>query len=227
MPVYSFAKDVRIIEAIDKYLRDSFEGFTGVSYNGVTLEVYTNYELGQGDLDTLATLVTDYTDPEYFLVLSSTNSKPLSSSFTQDPNQTIIDGDSVMQTFIYNGNTLGNDGEILDGIKTIFEYNVDNLQNFINITSASLCFDIHNLTLDTVVMSRTVDLGSIATDWHNLAVSGATHGSTRYRTELFSGLMNESPGYDCMWQFRGCVQPDSTFDFRVNSYQELFYNKIQ
>jgi hypothetical protein len=193
----------------------------------MNLTVFSTSELTTEQQTQLETLINDYVDPEYYLHLSRTNTLPLFSSWTSDPNQTKVGDKSVMQTYIYDGNSVGQDpAEILDAVKSIFEYRVDNVQHFANTTEGNVYFEIYDVTRDRVISTRTIPLGSIAQSWNQLAQTGYTGGSTLYRTELFQGMMNASPGYDCIWQFRGDVTPPEIFDFRVNSYQELYYNKL-
>lgn len=226
---YNFTKEITIPTAIDDYLRKSnIPGYNGCGYQddgSFLLTVNTSTELSTDDQTRLTDLINAYVNPPYFLMLSRTNAVPLHSHFTLD-DPDVIDGKTVLQTYIYNGNTTADSGEVLDGIKTVVEYKVNNVQTWVNNTTGSLSFEIYDISRNITITSRDIELGSIAQQWNQLAQTGSTEGSTLFRTELFTGMMNVSPGYDCVWQMKGKVDPPDTFDFRVNSYQELFYNKL-
>ncbi len=213
---------------LDIYLRQfNIRGYDGCMYDegSFLITVPTSEELTTEEQEQLNNIINDYVDPPYYLQLTRTNSVPLYSEFTNKSGQNVVNGNTVMQTYIFNGNAANENSEYIDCIKTIFEYRVDNVQNFANTTAGSIYFEIYDITRNQLILSRDINLGSIATEWNALAQTGSTEGSTMYRSEQFYGLMNMSPGYDCIWQMRGNVDPPDAFDFKINSYQELYYNK--
>lgn len=234
MSSYTFNKQINLFAAFDDYMhKNNAPLYDSSSYDGGSqvVTINTTAALSQDQQDALAVLVNNYFDPPYFMDFSRTQAYTLHSHWTQETDQALTaDGKTIMQTIIYSGNVDGsnvaNPNEYLDAFKTVFEYNTPNVQNYANITSCNLEFEIFDVTRNVTIMSREVDITPIASQWNALAQTGSTSASTIYRTEYFNGLMNKSPGYDCIWNFNGRPCEVGRFDFRINAYQEIYYNKI-
>ena len=133
----------------------------------------------------------------------------------------IIDDKIILQTFIFSNNNDNRNNTTINSVKTIIEYTTDNVQNFTSITTGSLYLDLFDVTRNYLLSNITLDLD--LSPWNTLSASGSTQGSTLYTSIMFDGLYNNSPNYDCIWQFR-CTKLDTTpFDCRLNGLQYLFY----
>lgn len=211
------------VGACDQYIRkniDWISNFQGVSSNPLT--IYTEIPLTEIQLSDLTTLLNGYTDPEIYLSFDHVDTLTLNSKFNNDPDNIIIDGKNVIQTFIYSTQNISIP-TVLDGMKTIVEYHCPNVQNYLNTTSGNISIEIYDLSRNLSISTQTINLNEIAVSWNNLAQTGSTEGNTVYRSILFTGLMNKSPNYDVALQLRGSTS-DSNCKFRCNSLQYLYYN---
>lgn len=197
-------------------------------YNGCyitddQLTIQTIEPLSVEQLNSTTSLIVDYVEPAYDLSLSTTESLALQSDYTNNPNLVIIDNKSVVQTLIFTNRN--NEGDVLDGCKTVLEYNTNNLQNFINTTSGSLEFEIYDITRNVSISLMTIDISDIISSWNVLAQTGSTSdNNTVYKSHMFSGLLNKTTNYDCIFQFRmKTSSPD--FYVRMNGLQWIFYQK--
>jgi hypothetical protein len=186
------------------------------------LLIYADIQLTEIQLSNLTTIVNNYTDPAVYLAFDHVDTLTLNSKFNDDNDNVIIDNKNVIQTFIYSTQNISTP-TVLDGLKTVIEYNCPNVQNYVNTTSGNISIEIYDITRNTSISSKTVDLNEIAQSWNTLAQTGSTQGSTIYRTILFTGLINKSPNYDVVLQLRGSTS-DSNSKFRCNSLQYLYYN---
>lgn len=169
----------------------------------------------------MALLVNDYVDPSVFLQFHHTETIALHSHFTKDTDISSSDDLSIIQTLIFSANKC-NGGDVLDTAKTVVEYYCPNPQLFTE-TSGSIILELYDITRDVIISSQTIDLEEIATNWNTLAASGSTSPNTMYKSFSFTGLMNKTPSYDCIWQFRG-VASHASFTFRINGLQYIYYD---
>lgn len=209
--------------ALDKLIRSNISW--GMDFNGVStdpLVVYFSRELTIEEDEELHQIVENYTDPAIFLVYDHSNTLSMYSHYTNDDANIKTDGKCVLQTFIYN-NPSANNGLVLDSVKTIVEYACPNVQNFLNTTSGNISLSIVDITRNVVIFDLTKELDTIALEWNSMAATGSTESNTVFKSVQFDGLMNKTPNYDVIWQFRGNTSND-TFTYRCNSLQYLFYN---
>lgn len=224
MSSYSFPDVVcGKVEACDQYIRkhiDWVSNFQGVSTDPLTIN--SEIPLTEIQLSDLTTILNAYTDPEIFLSFDHVDTLTLNSKFNNDLDNIIINGQNVIQTFIYSTQNISIP-TVLDGLKTIVEYHCPNVQNYVNTTSGNISIEIYDISRNISIASKTIDLNEIAINWNNLAQNGSTGESTIYRTILFTGLMNKSPNYDVVLQLRG-ASSDSNCEFKCNSLQYIYYN---
>jgi hypothetical protein len=221
----TMTKPIYLPDAFSVYMTTNFPSFTGYSLNGTVMTINTRDTLTDAQLATLNTLLNDYVDPPSYMNFSNSVSFPLHSNFTSESDLTEIDGFLVLQTFIYQNPVQSLDPSIvLDGLKTVIEYNTPNVQNYVNSTSGSVTVQLYDITRNVQIASSQVDIGteSIATEWNALAQTGSTAGNTVYKSHQFSGLMNRSTGYDCVWQLRATTS-EPHFNVRFNGLQYLYY----
>lgn len=233
MSSYNFTKTIGILDAFVKYLTDNKAPYyTSFNYSKPNLTINTSQALLNTELFTLTSLVTNYTDPAYFLTFANTISMPLLSPYTNDASllpSSIVGGinSKILQTFIFtNQNTTD---QFLDGIKTVFEFTTPNVQNFINNTTGNITFQVYDNTRNYVILSQNIDISNVLTHWNTLASTGSTIASTCFQSGYFNGLMPQTTNYDCIWQLRmntsDEVNNNSNYYVRINGLQYLFYNK--
>lgn len=223
MSTYTFTKNISLLTAFQKYMKSSNAPlFNGCEFTGDQLTLQTTGVLSEEQLNTITSLVTDYVEPAYDLNLSKTESIALHSHYINEPNLVTINGRSIVQTIIFSNRN--NEDNVLDSMKTVFEYNAPNLQSFLNVTSGSVQFEIFDISRNYQVCLQTLDISQILSDWNTLAQTGATGGNTIYKSFMCDGLMNQTTNYDCIYQFRmSTSNPD--LNLRMNGLQWLFYQK--
>ena len=225
MNVYKFTKSIHLLNAFNNYLKTNFSEYDGYGYEEPIVTVLTKTELSQELLGTLTALVNDYTDPEYYLNFSRSESMALLSPYTGSEDVHLdTDGRSCLQTIIMT-KVDDDQVELLDGIKTIFEYHTENVQNFIDTTSGSLITGIFDITRNWCIIHKEIDISDICTQFNSIAQTGSTEGSSIFQSYLFEGLHDKITNYDCIWQFRACSFDNTKMKIRMNGMQKLFYNK--
>lgn len=223
MSTYTFTKNISLLTAFQKYMKSrNAPLFNGCAFTGDQLTLQTTGVLSEEQLNTITSLVTDYVEPAYDLNLSNTESIALHSHYTNDPDLVTINGRSIVQTMIFSNRN--NENNVLDSMKTVFEYNAPNLQSFLNVTSGSVQFEIFDISRNYQVCLQTVDISQIISDWNTLAQTGATGGNTIYKSFMCDGLMNQTTNYDCIYQFRMSTS-NLDLNLRMNGLQWLFYQK--
>lgn len=209
--------------ALDNYIRKNVSwsaDFKGLNQDPITVSV--SRALTQTELADLTTLIGSYTDPAFFLVLDHTESLALHSHYTKDIDNIMIDNKNILQTFVFTNRN--SDYLVLDSCKTIVEYTCPNVQNFVNTTSGNINVEIYDITRNVSISNKDIDISPIAIQWNLLAQTGSTSGSTIFSSTTFDGLMNKTTGYDVVFQLRSSVSAPSSFDFRLNGLQYLFYS---
>lgn len=222
MSSYTFTKAIIIFTAFDNYLSthlDSSYQYDGSSYSDGIVAVNTLIELTSEQNDALTTLVNDYVDPPYYLKLDHTTICNLTSI-----NYAIDDTPVTFQTFIATNSDTSD--IYLGSIKSVFEYHCDNVADFTNITSGSIDFLVKDITRNVDIISTTVNIDNIISQWNTLANSGSTTGSTIYKCGFFGGLLNKTPNYDTIWQLSGQVPNFQPFQYKINGIQYLYYEKL-
>lgn len=222
---YPFTKSLSLLDAFQNYMKtNNAPLYEGCELTGTDLIVKTSGTLSEEQLATVTTLVTDYVEPPYYLSFSRTESLALHSHYTSDSDLVQADGRSVVQTLIFTNRNQEIEGQVLNCIKTVLEYNTPNLQNFVNTTSGSIAFEIFDITRNVQICLNELDISEIATGWNTLAQTGSTSGNTVYKSHMCGGLADKTTDYDCVYQFRlSTSHPD--FNCRMNGLQYLFYNK--
>lgn len=224
MSVYTYTKTIAKPLAFEAYLKkniDWVDAYQGFSQSGEQIYIQSSYALSDDQVAQLDTLVADYVDPPYWLVFDHTVTMPMMSPYTGDPQNTIVNEQDVLQTFIFtNQNT---PTLVLDAIKTVVEYNTDNVGNFIDVSNAFVTFNISDCTRMVDIANTVVPLGAINDDWTQQALNGNTNQSIMFKSTMFDGLMNKPPNYDCIWQIRCEPSHSNFFRCRINSLQYLFY----
>jgi hypothetical protein len=226
MSSYNFTKEISILLAFDNYMKyNNSPLYDGSNLSGFNLNVLTTSELNSEQIVIMNQLVNEYIEAPYYLDLTRTESTTLHSHYTSDSDLVQSNNKSVVQTLIFN-NINEDSGDLLNCVKTVLEYNTPNLQNFINITSGSIDFEIYDITRDYLIFSDTIDISSITNNWNTLAQTGSTSGNnTVYKSFMCTGLLDKTTDYDCIWQFRMATSSPN-FNARMNGLQYLFYNKI-
>lgn len=198
--------------------------FNGCELTGDQLTIQTTEPLSEEQISTTTSLVTNYVEPPYDLNLSHTESIALHSHYTSDPDLVIINDRSVVQTMIFTNRNNQDSSVVLNSMKTVFEYNSQNVQSFLNVTTGSVQFEIFDISRNYQLCLETLDISDIVSDWNTLAQTGSTSGNTVYRSFMCDGLMNKTTNYDCIYQFRmSTSSPD--FNLRMNGLQWIFYTK--
>jgi len=220
----TLTKQIYLPDAFSVYMTTNFPLFVGYALSGTVMTVNTSATLTNEQLATMTTLINGYVDPPYYLNYSNSVSLPLHSHYTSEEDLVQIDGLSVLQTFIFQGSD-PNDTTILDGLKTIVEYNTPNVQNFVNTTSGNFTLQLFDITRNAQIAESVIDIGTegITTQWNELAQSGSTVGNTIYKSHQMFGLMNRSTSYDCIWQLRASTS-EPYFNVKINALQYLFYD---
>jgi len=215
------------VAACDAYVRANINWvshFQGIST--VPLTVYSDIPLTEPQLAALTILMNAYVDPAVFLVFDHVDTFPLHSEFTNDTENSISNGNVVLQTFIFSSINISNN-VVLDSLKTVVEYKCPNVQNFLNITSGNSLqtgISIKDITRNVLIASQNININDIVTVWNNLANTGVTGGNTQYKSIQYTGLMNKNPGYDCIWQLYTPYPVDPNFVFRCHGLQYLYYS---
>jgi hypothetical protein len=163
---------------------------------------------------------------KFFLVFDHVETFPLHSHFTNDPDNSVSNGNVTLQTFIFSSNNLSNN-VVLDSLKTIVEYKCPNVQDFLNITSGNSLqtgLSIEDLTRNVTISSQNIDINDIVVIWNNLANSGVTGGNIQYKSIQYTGLINKNLGHDCIWQLSSPDPIVPNFTFRCHSLQYQYYN---
>jgi hypothetical protein len=127
---YIYTKQIQIKAAFDNYLRNNVQYYDGMTCQSDQLTIITTQELTEEQQTQLTILINNYVDPSYFLELSRTQALPLVSIWADSQNELALNGNTILQTYIFTGNNNESDNEVLDGIKTIIEYRRCNLQLF-------------------------------------------------------------------------------------------------
>lgn len=207
---YSFAKTVEKLYALQALLDTSFPVPTSLNASGNELDVVASQPLTSSQAAQLATLVNNYTDPAVFLQLNTTQTMPSTSASTSSAQATPV------MTFIFtNQNSIET---VLDGIKTVIQVSSTIPESITGSVQATVA--IHDITRNLQVATQTVDVTSIITNWQQTAQTGP---ATGYTTAQFSGIMNQSASYDCIWQFQLSVTNPSV-TVSLNSLQYLLYD---
>jgi len=211
--------------ACDQYLRNNLPGSCVNNYQGLSTSptiIEFNRSLTFDEINDLNILMSNYIDPDIFLVLDHTETVALNSNFSNELNNTIIDDKCVFQTIIFKNQN--NNSLILDSMKTVIEYNCPNVQNYLNTTSGNISLEIYDITRNYSIGSISLDLNEIGVHWNTLANENNTSGNIIYRSFQFTELGNICPDYDIILQLRG-TQSDSNFDYRLHSLQYLYYTE--
>jgi hypothetical protein len=222
MPSYQFTKTVNKAEAFNIYLQENFPVNLVVNIEGTNVTCVSVDALTSEQETLLTTLITDYVDPEVFLQFSHTES--LSGVSEKSNQQTPRD----VQAYIFPSTTNITDGTVLDALKTIVKvqcYNVETLLNTPALTTGSVTINVHDDTRNMDIGSETVNFDDVVSGWHTAATNGLTGEVVANKTVMFTGLINSSTNYDCIWSFR-ISTTDSRFYGRLNGLQQLFYNPL-
>lgn len=221
--------------ACDAYIRANINNPNNSDLNWVShfqgistapLTVYTDIPLTESQLAALTVLINAYVDPAVFLVFDHVDTFPLHSHFTNDRDNTIYNGNVILQTFIFSANN-NSDNIILDSLKTVIEYDCTNVQDFLNITSGNTLqtgLSINDITRNVTIASQDINIDDVVSVWHDLAVAGSTSGNIQYKSIQYTGLMNKNAGYDCIWQLSTPSPIETSFTFRCHSFQYIYYN---
>ena len=149
------------VSACDAYVRNNINWvshFQGIST--VPLTVYSDIPLTEPQLAALTILMNAYVDPAVFLVFDHVDTFPLHSEFTNDTENSISNGNVVLQTFIFSSNNIANN-VVLDSLKTVVEYKCPNVQNFLNITSGNSLqtnISIKDITRNVLIASQNINI---------------------------------------------------------------------
>lgn len=226
MSEYAFVKNLTLFNAFEKYMTTNDAPlFNGFEITGNNLIIKTSDILSEEQINTLTNLVIDYVEPPYDLNFDHTESLALYSLYTNDANLVQVNDRSIVQTLIFTNRNNEGSGNVLDCVKTVLEYNTPNVQNFLNVTTGSIEFEIYDITRNYQILLDTIDISSIVSDWNALAETGSTSGNnTVFKSHMCCGLMDKTTDYDCIYQFRiKTSNPD--FYVRMNGLQWIFYNK--
>ena len=207
---YSFAKSVVKLYALQALLNTSFPVPATLNATETEVDVVTSQPLTSSQAAQLATLVNNYTDPAVFLQLNTTQTMPSTSASTNSAQATPV------MTFIFsNQNSFE---QALDGIKTVIQVSSTTPQTITG--SVQVTVTIFDITRNIQVATQTVDVTSIITNWQKTAQTGP---ATGYTTAQYSGIMNQSASYDCIWQFQLSVTNPSV-TVNLNGLQYLLYD---
>jgi hypothetical protein len=222
---YPFTKTVTKADAFDAYLKQYISwlsDYQGASTTDVQVIIFVDRQLTTQEQTDLQTLIDNYTDPAVWLTFDHVETMALHSHFTDDVDNLIIDGQDVLQTYIFcNRNT---PQTVLDSMKTIVEYKCADVSAFANNTTGNITLSLYDISRDVEILSGNIELAEIGTRWNTLAQQGNVTSDTVFRSVQFYGLMNTVPNYDCVWQIRGSTEPPGTFTYRINGLQYIFYN---
>jgi len=222
MPSYTFTKTVNKPEAFNFYLDEHFPVALEISIEGTTVTCVSVDALSTENQTLLTTLVTDYVDPEVFLQFSHTES--LSGVSEKSNLQTPRD----VQAYIFPSTTNITDGTVLDSLKSIVKlqcYNVETLLNTPALTTGSVTVEVHDDTRNMAIASETVNFDDVISGWNTDATNGLTGEVVANKTVMFTGLINKSTTFDCIWSFR-ISTTDARLYGRLNGLQQLFYNPL-
>lgn len=207
---YSFAKSVQKLYALQALLNSSFPVPATLNSTDTEVDVIASQPLTSDQAAQLATLINNYTDPAVFLQLNTTQTMPSSSSSTNSAVAVPV------MTFIFTNQTTFD--LALDGIKTILQVSAATPQSITGSVQATIT--IFDITRNIQVATQSVDVTNLITGWQQTNPIGA---ATGYMTALFTGIMNKSASYDCIWQFQLSVNnPGVTVN--LNALQYLLYD---
>ena len=208
---YSFAKSIQKTYALQALLNSSFPVSTSLTVTENEVEVDTSQPLTSSQAAQLATIVNNYTDPAVFLQLNSTQTMPSSSVSTSSSTLTPV------MTFIFTNQTTFD--QALDGIKTIIQVSSTDPQQVLT-SPVQVTISIFDITRNIQVASQVVDVTSIVTNWQQTNQTGT---ATGFMTAQFTGIMNKTATYDCIWQFQLAVT-DPSVSVNLNALQYLLYD---
>ncbi|CAK0766869.1 hypothetical protein CVIRNUC_003402 [Coccomyxa viridis] len=208
---YSFAKSIQKTYALQALLNSSFPVSTSLNVTDNEVDVETSQPLTSSQAAQLATIINNYTDPAVFLQLNSTQTMPSSSVSTSSSTLTPV------MTFIFTNQTTFD--QALDGIKTIIQVSSANPQTVVT-SPVLVTINIFDITRNIQVASQVVDMTSVVTNWQQTVQTGP---ATGFMTAQFTGIMNKTASYDCIWQFQLSVT-DPNVSVNLNALQYLLYD---
>jgi hypothetical protein len=227
---YNFPKsDIQKIQAFEFYIKSNISwvnDYLGLSYSENVVTIFVSRTLTTEEVSALDTLIVNYVDPDQFLIFDHSESCPMKSEWTNDPDAEIINGKTLVETLILNNIAGGSEDDVLDSFKTIVEYYIPNVSLLGTGSTASINIEIFDITRNYLISNTNVELGSIQNTWATLAESGSTAPNTQFRSTMICGLNKKLCNHDCVWQLRCSTTPNNIFDIRLNSLQYLFYKII-
>jgi len=216
MSQYSFTKsDVQKPYALIDALQNTGL-YAWLTYESPALVVGTTHELTNEELASLTSVIDNYTDPEIFLMLSSTIPDTLRSITTNSPTPEVVQG------FIYS-NTF-NDIGTFNAIKSVLEYQTNDVQNFIDFSgSCFVTYEIKCYTRNLVICSYQLDITDVCESWKTMAENNETGPKLVYKTFMVEGLRNLVADYDCIWNYIISVS-NPNVNVTIHAKQMLYYN---
>jgi hypothetical protein len=215
-----FLPNIKKFGAFADYMARSsslYAGFSTSDESG-TVHIYTKHALTAEETTAFAVIVNAYTDPAYWLSLARRESSALRSEMTAATSL------EVVSTFIMAPNDI-DDLSRLDSLKTIIEYNVSNVESYVDwdessTNTATIC--VYDLTRNAMINHQILDTNPILLVFKNQAVSGATGSATQYKSHQVYGLHDYIPDYDCIWHFKVASSPVG-LNIRLNGLERIYY----
>lgn len=217
MVEYIFSKPgVAKVYALEASLKTT-PSYSYFSYTDPELLIGTTQPLTDTQYTQLETLINNYTDPAVFLVLNSTVPDTIRSSPTNSQSPEIV------QSFIFTNTNMYGSGTF-NSIKTVLEYSTQDVTQWANFSgNLTVQFQLHDYTRDKSICMNTINVTDIANSWKQMATSGATGPRKVFRSFQVDGLRNNSPNYDCLWNYILSVS-DPKLTVTIQSKQMLYYD---
>lgn len=223
MPDVSLIRNVHgvtKVTALDNYIRDKLPFFIGLVWaeGNPVVEFVFNRELTAEELALFESLVTSYTDPEFWFTLAKRESMPLSTKPTSSTTP------YELTTFIMTPGDV--DSARLECFKTILEFRTSRVEDFVDFDESSVNtghIRLYCATRHVTVAEETIDITPVLAQWKAMAVSGQTGHADTLKTLQIYGLYEKTPAsYDCVWKFLAWVS-NPAVEMSMNGLEKIYY----
>jgi hypothetical protein len=189
--------------------------YVSFDYSEPNLTISCSTTLTTDQLNTLNTLITNYTDPSVFISFDHATVDNTLSDFSNSLTPLMV------KSSIFTSTNTSNQSIPVDSIKCLLEIKTDALSN-ISGTSGSITLEIYDFTRKVDIVSQTLDISDVISSWK-------TNGPTAnipdpdFKTIQISDLRNQTTNYDCIWNYNLSVS-DINISARIHSLQQIYYS---
>lgn len=187
--------------------------------------IYTTISLSTDELTTLTNLVNNYVEPIYYFPGKwGIINNPTRSTSTNDITPNLV------FTWIYPGqlSVLGGQtkgpGGVINEIKTLVQYDIDDITTASAITNPTVTIEIFDSTRNYSVVTEVIDASSVVSGWVTKAQNGATGTASTTNSMMFYDMWGHFPNYDVILNFIVTVS-DPKITVTLNTLQYICYNQ--